>query len=162
MSTGILLGQGGGGSIPAGLICMWSGSSSNIPNGWVLCNGNNNTPDLRDKFVLGAGNSYTVGATGGEKNVTLTIAQMPSHSHDISNHSHYIQNYTFQGSGGWTTKGIVLGTIAQAGGTNNWYSVGNNTRAGGIIGESDSLSAGDGESHNNMPPYYALCFIMKL
>lgn len=97
MSTGILLGQGGGGSIPAGLICMWSGSSFNIPSGWALCNGNNNTPDLRDKFVLGASN-YTVGATGGEKEVTLTVAQIPSHSHDIGNHSHNIENYTFQGS----------------------------------------------------------------
>ena len=44
MSTGILLGQNSGGSIPAGLICVWSDSSSNIPNGWALCNGNNNTP----------------------------------------------------------------------------------------------------------------------
>ena len=82
MSTGILLGQGGGGSIPAGLICMWSGSSSNVPNGQALCNGNNNTPGLRDKFVLGAGKDYSVGATGGEKEVVLTVAQMPSHSHD--------------------------------------------------------------------------------
>ena len=47
-------------------------------------------PDLRDKFVLGAGKDYTVGATGGEKEVILTIAQIPSHNHDISNHSHII------------------------------------------------------------------------
>lgn len=73
MSTGILLGQGGGGSIPAGLICMWSGSSSNIPSGWALCNGSNNTPDLRDKFVLGAGKDYSVGATSGEKKLLLLL-----------------------------------------------------------------------------------------
>ena len=163
MSTGLLLGQGGGGSIPAGLICMWSGSSSNIPNGWALCNGNNNTPDLRDKFVLGAGKNYSVGVTGGEKEVILTIAQIPSHNHDISNHSHKIENYTFQGSGGWSAQGIVLNRIAQAGGSSNrWYSVGDNVRAGSIIGKSDSSSTGEGNSHNNMPPYYALCFIMKL
>ena len=62
---------------------MRSGSNSNIPKGWALCNGNNNTPDLRDKFVLGAGKNYTVGATDGEKEVTLTVAQMPSHNHTI-------------------------------------------------------------------------------
>ena len=71
MSTGILLGQGCGGSIPAGLICMWSGS--NIPSEWALCNGSNNTPDLRDKFVLGAGKDYTVGATGGKKKLVLLL-----------------------------------------------------------------------------------------
>ena len=163
MSTGILLGQGDGGSIPTGLICMWSGSSSNIPNGWVLCNGSNNTPDLRDKFVLGAGKNYTVGATGGEKEVALTVAQMPSHSHNIGNHSHSIENYTFQGSGGWSAQGIVLDRIAQAGGSSNrWYSVGNNVRAGSIAGDSNSSSVGDNKPHNNMPPYYSLCFIMKL
>ena len=90
MSTGILLGQNSGSLIPAGLICMWSGSSSNIPNGWALCNGNNNTPDLRDRFVLGAGKNYSVGAIGGEKEVILTIAKIPSYNHDISNHSHNI------------------------------------------------------------------------
>ena len=99
MSTGILLGQGGGGSIPAGLICIWSGSNSNIPSRWTLCNGNNNTPDLRDKFVLGAGKDYSVGATGGEKEVTLTIAQMPSHNHDIGNHTHDIVQYSDYRSG---------------------------------------------------------------
>lgn len=73
MSTDILLGQGGSGLIPAGLICMWSSSSSNIPNGWALCNGSNNTPDLRDKFVLGAGKDYTVGAIGGKKKKSFLL-----------------------------------------------------------------------------------------
>lgn len=51
--------------VPAGAIMMWSGDSTAIPTGWVLCNGENNTPDLRDRFVVGAGNTYAVGATGG-------------------------------------------------------------------------------------------------
>lgn len=84
---------------------MWSGSSSNIPNGWALCNGNNNTPDLRDKFVLGAGKNYTVGAMGGEKEVILTIAQISSHSHDIGNHTHDIVQYSDYRNG---TNGISL------------------------------------------------------
>ncbi len=162
MSTGILLGQSGSGSIPAGLICMWSGSSSNIPNGWTLCNGSNNTPDLRDKFVLGAGNNYTVGATGGKKEVTLTVAQMPSHNHDIKEHSHYVQNYTFRGSGGSGGQGIVLEYIKGTSWGDEWISVGDRVRAGGIIGTPTTSSVGNGQSHNNMPPYYALCFIMKL
>jgi len=66
-----------------GMIIMWSGAISNIPSGWVLCDGNNNTPNLRDRFIVGAGSSYAVAATGGVDSVTLTIAQMPNHSHPI-------------------------------------------------------------------------------
>jgi len=156
MSTGILLGQGGGSSIPAGLICMWSGSSSNIPNGWVLCNGSNNTPDLRDKFVLGAGNNYAVGATGGEKEVTLTVAQMPSHNHDIGNHSHSIINYYDYRSG---SSGLGLEYNTCGSGSSKILP---GLYTSGISGDTTTSSIGEGKSHNNMPPYYALCFIMKL
>lgn len=61
---------------------IWSGNSSNVPDGWVLCDGNNGIPDLSDKFVLGAGNQYNVGDTGGEESHTLTIEEMPSHNHE--------------------------------------------------------------------------------
>lgn len=54
-----------GTTVPTGGIIMWSGSIGSIPAGYVLCNGSNGTPDLRDRFVVGAGNSYAVGATGG-------------------------------------------------------------------------------------------------
>ena len=140
MSTGILLGQGGGVSIPAGLICMWSGSSSNIPNGWALCNGSNNTPDLRDKFVLGAGNNYTVGVMGDEKEITLTVAQMPSHNHD------YVLN---------NNKCLTIGGADDSTGGVEWDSRYSHDKL-------NILKTGGGESHNNMPPYYVLCFIMKL
>lgn len=156
MSTGILLGQGDGGSIPRGLICMWSGSSSNIPNGWALCDGSNNTPDLRDKFVLGAGNNYAVGAIGGEKKVTLTIAQMPSHSHDIGNHTHDIIQYSDYRSG---TNGISLEYASRYAGSAKTLP---GLEAGSMSGDTTTSTVGKGNSHNNMPPYYALCFIMKL
>jgi len=52
-------------AIPAGTIAIWSGSVASIPSGWYLCNGANGTPNLRDRFVVGAGSSYAVGATGG-------------------------------------------------------------------------------------------------
>ena len=68
-----------GAVVPPGIITLWSGSTT--PTGWALCNGSNGTPDLRDRFVVGAGNSYSVGDTGGANSVTLTEAQLPSHSH---------------------------------------------------------------------------------
>jgi len=69
------------GSEISGMIKIWSGSIASIPSGYVLCNGSSGTPDLRDRFVIGAGNTYSVGGTGGSTTHTLTIAEMPSHNH---------------------------------------------------------------------------------
>lgn len=79
--------------LPAGLITMWSGAVNAIPSGWALCNGANGTPDLRNRFVVGAGSTYGVGDTGGANSVTLTTAQIPAHNHSAStgsngSHSH--------------------------------------------------------------------------
>ena len=68
----------------SGSIIMWSGSILDIPYGWVLCDGRNDTPDLRNRFVVGAGNAYQVGNVGGQASVVLTDAQMPSHTHSGS------------------------------------------------------------------------------
>lgn len=70
--------------IPAGIITLWSGAISAIPAGWVLCNGANSTPDLRDRFVVGAGTTYAVGATGGANTVTLDSTMIPAHTHSFS------------------------------------------------------------------------------
>jgi hypothetical protein len=64
-----------------GVIAMWSGSLDKLPPSWCLCDGTNGTPDLRDKFVVGAGGGYTVGAKGGSIHQKLTEANLPSHSH---------------------------------------------------------------------------------
>ena len=69
---------------PVGIITMWSGAISNIPTGWALCDGNNGTPNLTDRFIVGAGNDYTVGATGGEATHTLTENEMPKHRHSFA------------------------------------------------------------------------------
>ena len=81
---------------PVGTIMMWSGSIASIPKGWTLCDGETKTdrtgtsvttPDLRNRFIVGAGNTYTPGNTGGSDSVTLTEAQMPSHNHTATGSS---------------------------------------------------------------------------
>ena len=120
--------------IPTGVIVMWSGAIASVPSGWSLCNGSNGTPDLRNRFVLGAGSSYAVGATGGEVMHTLTIDEMPAHTHSYvmpptgrDNMSRDDLNHQF----GWNSN-------------------------------STTGSTGGSQPHNNMPPYYALAYIMKL
>ena len=99
-------------AVPQGFIGLWSGAANAIPTGWVLCNGANGTPDLRDRFVVGAGSGYSVGNTGGSANATLvshshtvnnhthSFSGSSSHSHTVNNHTHYTVQ---QG-----TRGLVL------------------------------------------------------
>lgn len=68
--------------IPAGIITIWSGAIGNIPAGWVLCNGGNGTPDLRGRFVYGAGGALTPGDTGGSANHNHT-GTTDGHAHDL-------------------------------------------------------------------------------
>ena len=162
-------------SIPSGIITMWSGSSSNIPSGWLLCNGSNGTPDLRDRFIVGAGNSYGVGNTGGSASVTLSTEQMPSHSHGNS-FTIDLSNLSCSSAGAHTHKLYGLGNSGGTiGGTHTQYrysnqSVTETTSSDGAhthtISGSGSLSgsisnSGGSQAHENRPPYYALCFIMK-
>ena len=71
-------------AVPAGVITLWSGSIASIPLGWALCNGSSGTPDLRDRFVVGAGTTYAVNATGGANTVTLDATMIPAHTHTVS------------------------------------------------------------------------------
>jgi len=71
-------------AVPAGVITLWSGSIASIPLGWSLCNGSSGTPDLRDRFVVGAGTTYAVNATGGANTVTLDATMIPAHTHTVS------------------------------------------------------------------------------
>jgi microcystin-dependent protein len=66
------------------MIVMWGGLASAIPAGWLLCDGAGGRPDLRDRFIVGAGTSYAVGDTGGQNSVNLTSAMLPAHTHSFS------------------------------------------------------------------------------
>lgn len=121
----------------SGMIILWSGAADAIPSGFVLCDGNNSTPNLSGRFVVGydASNSdYDVNDTGGSESVTLTINQIPAHTHNINLavRSFYQEPRNFG-----------VGTDGSA----------NNSE--------DTGSTGGGQSHENRPPYYALCYIMK-
>ena len=80
--------------VPSGGIIAWSGAIANIPTGWYLCDGSNGTPDLRNRFILGAGGSYSVGATGGSSTINI------SHSHTYSFTSSWNgdHNHTYSGT----------------------------------------------------------------
>lgn len=149
-------------SIPSGVIMLWSGLSSNIPEGYVLCDGNNGTPNLTDKFVIGAGSTYSVGETGGESVHTLTIDEMPSHSHSGTtgqngNHSHRIgtdKDTTYVTYGDcWSVHNSSTGAA---------YYNGSTTSDGNHTHSFTTNNTGGNQAHNNMPPYYSLCYIMKI
>lgn len=133
-----------GGGVPTGCITMWSGTVGDIPSGWSLCDGQNGTPDLCDRFIIGAGLTYAPNDSGGSAaattgDTTLTKAQMPAHVHR-----------TTKGNGG-----VALSDyFSYTGSASN-----QGTSASGMYSE------GGGEAHNHsvsLPPYYALAFIIKL
>ena len=138
MAYGVILGQTPP-TIPSGLICMWSGQSNNIPEGWVLCDGNNNTPDLRNRFIVGVGDRYGVGNHGGEATHTLTIDEMPNHKHLTLRLSSTPQ----------TNYATALRPVS-------------NPQKTEFFDQGFISSTGGSQPHNNLPPYYALCFIMKI
>lgn len=128
-------------SIPSGVIVMWSGSINNIPSGWALCDGTNGTPDLINRFIVGAGNNYNVGDTGGEDSHKLSIGEVPSHDH-----------LTFAEN---SDRG---GYYISTGGEGAWKTMGGGNQPSEIY--RTGFTGGD-KSHENRPPYFALAYIMK-
>jgi len=137
-------------AIPSGGIIIWSGSAAAIPTGWVLCNGSNSTPDLRDRFIVGVGSTYSVGNTGGSANAIVV-----SHTHTATSvvtdpgHTH-----TNNATSSTYTGAISSGAPTPTAGT----STSANT---GITVATTVASAGTSGTNANLPPYYALCYIMK-
>ena len=138
----------GYGTIPVGGIIMWNGAANKVPDGWKLCDGTEGTPNLKGRFIVGydpSDSDYnTVGKTGGERAVTLSKDQMPSHTHEV-----------WGRSSGYTARhndDAEVITYANKG----WGSSSNYQKI------NDSGSAGNGQAHENRPPYYAMCFIMRV
>lgn len=153
--------------IPSGVILLWSGSTSNIPTGWVLCDGQNSTPDLRDRFVVGAGSTYAVDATGGEASVTLTSDQIPAHNHSATStvtdpgHSHTTSGRLVDSADGGSDD-YVMADLTTTGSTNDTQETSTSNSATTGVSVSTSIgNTGGGQSHENRPPYYALAYIMK-
>ena len=150
----VLLSAGGsttptwGNTFVAGMIMLWSGSSASIPSGWLLCDGSSSTPDLRNRFVVGATSTYAVGATGGSADA---IVVSHTHTATVTDPGH-LHTYLFPSS------------IGLAGG-------GNGLNAGGGASQNTSTATtgitvansttGSSGTNANLPPYYALCYIMK-
>lgn len=89
--------------IPTGIISMWAGAITNIPSGWALCDGNNGTPNLQDRFIVGAGSGYSVGNTGGARSVTLSTSHLPAHNHSFSGTTSSSGYHNHTGSAGTTS-----------------------------------------------------------
>lgn len=155
----------GNGTIPVGGIIMWSGTIANIPSGWALCNGSNGTPDLRNKFIIGSsvddtGQSVTsiTGSntkTGGSKDAIVVSHNHTASTNTTGAHIHYVDgSNAVGGSGGvWAYDergGAIAGTdvnyVKSAGDHSHTVTVDTNGSSG---------------TNANLPPYYALAFIMR-
>jgi cytoskeletal protein CcmA (bactofilin family) len=143
----------------SGMIMLWSGSTSSVPSGWVLCDGSNGTPNLRDKFVVGAGSSYAVNAQGG------------ANTRATSNTSVEISNTTLSVSrDGWGTAGSGLGTVTAGrllvgSGQPEYSEFLESVRSSGnnrSLGAHSHSSGAHGHTIDTRSPYYALAYIMKV
>ena len=160
-------GSAGSTGIPSGFIGLWSGAANAIPSGWYLCNGSNGTPDLRGKFVVGYDNNdsdFDVNDTGGEKTKLLGTANLPPHTHTAGslsatggNHVHqYIDQYVVINNGyrPWPASN---NDCAQR----NINTSGTGAHTHTISGTTGNQGGAMGQAYDNLPPYYALCYIMK-
>lgn len=129
--------------LPTGIIVAWTGDS--IPSGWLICDGTNGTPDLRGRFIIGSGSGsgLTVrktGDKGGEESHLLTLDEIPTHSHSFPGDDQLR-----------TAENTVVSKFS-------YDASSKNSGNGGIYNTSNT---GGGKSHNILPPFYSLAFIMK-
>ena len=147
--------------VPSGCIILWSGAADAIPTGFVLCNGSNSTPDLRGRFIVGysdTDNDYDVNDTGGSKDNTLSVSQLPSHNHSFSgsaSHNHTHTKATHPSGSGPEQN--------QSGGPEDRTNFGDTgtTSTATVTISGTTGNQGSGTAIENRPPYYALCYIMK-
>jgi hypothetical protein len=159
-------------AFPIGGIIIWSGAVSAIPATWQLCNGTNGTPDLRDRFIVGAGTTYAVNATGGAANAVVV-----SHTHTATNtisnaaHQHLVVRNLEAGNEGSLNGSNYIARRGTFGGDYSYdfassgseANIGLTSSAGGSLGVATAVSTvGSSAVNANLPPYYALCYIQKM
>lgn len=161
-------------NVPKGAIMMWNGPLNTIPKGWNICDGTNQTPDLRNQFIVAActtatigenGNTlgpYALGQRGGSDQIQLGIPNMPNGWPTIYDPGHIHSGTT---TGPTLRSMLVVGTGAQ--GTNGYASNEGdkaatfNTSIGGNYTGVSIPNPGQGVAFDNRPAYYALYFIQK-
>lgn len=157
---------------PSGGIIIWSGSAASIPAGWLLCNGSNGTPDLRDRFIVGAGSTYAVGATGGSADAIVV-----SHTHTATStasggtHHHLLYASTTSGTENFGNSSLYAAGRGDFGGSFFNQNVAPTSSVADTIRSASAdatptvsttvASSGSSGTNANLPPYYALCYIMK-
>lgn len=162
--------------LPKGLISMWSGNE--IPTGWALCDGTNNTPNLSGRFIVGMDKNnpeYQIGKTGGKDEVILKTEEMPSHTHLDKGHIHEIKddghnhnngsiNRLVQQTGKYTHKGTDSSNPSgkEFDLQNSGVIKHNQTNISIIGGKANLEPTGDNQPHENRPPFFVLAYIMKL
>lgn len=150
--------------IPSGVIVMWSGTIATIPSGWYLCNGSNSTPDLRNKFIIAANaddggaakTSVTGSATqsGGSKDAIVVSHTHTATTNTTGAHRHVLQ---FRDGGTGPNNDAVPGSGGNLGATNS-AAIASNGDHSHTVSVSTEGSSG---TNANLPPYYALAYIMK-
>lgn len=161
----VLLSAGGsntptwGNAFVAGMIMLWSGSSATIPTGWVLCDGTNSTPDLRNRFVVGATSTYAVGATGGSANA-IVVSHTHTATSTVTDPSHNHTPQTLGSAQAGSDNGGAPVDASTGYGTGRTSSATSSSTTGITVATSISTEGSSG-TNANLPPYYALCYIMK-
>jgi len=139
-------------TLPAGMILLWSGAVGSIPSGYYLCDGNNGTPDLRNRFLIGAGNTYSVNQTGGSADA-IVVSHTHTATSTVTDPGHF-HSYNFPNTG--NSYGSNSGGVTPGGVANN-----TSTATTGLTVATTNATAGTSGTGANLPPYYALAYIMK-
>ena len=171
-------------AIPTGMIMLWSGTVASIPDGWALCNGTNGTPQLTNRFIVGAGGSiYNTTDTGGYADAVNIDHSHSASSNSTGNHTHgvsgsaasagsHTHSYTKQaGSTKVDTNGMAgaqsyaissAGANTGSGGAHT-HSISGTAASKGAHAHTITVNkAGSDGTNKNLPPYYALAYIMKI
>lgn len=153
-------------SVPQGTILSWFGQLANIPSGFAVCDGKNGTPDLRNRFIVGAGDTYKLSDIGGEDAVKLEPSQTSSHYHTFGYHIGNNNGYFITTASKKINASLPSGTYPakwNGSGGGGWYGWDGSGWAGGQnLVTSLTVATEAQKPHENRPPFYALHYIMKL